>query len=136
MAEQRRRPKRGLEAEVLACLAAADGPLTVGEVQAQLGGDLAYTTVLTALIRLHQKGALQRSARGRAHAYDLVGGQEGAMASLTAHQMKRLLEAGADRAGVLTRFVAGLDEEDEAVLRELLAASAEPPSVDDDQEQG
>lgn len=88
MAERGRRPKHGLEAEVLACLAAADGPLTVGEVQAQLGRDLAYTTVLTALTRLHDKGALRRSERGRAYAYELTDGREGAMASLTAHQMR------------------------------------------------
>jgi predicted transcriptional regulator len=50
------RRRGALEQEVLAGLAAAGRPLTVGEVQAQLGGELAYTTVLTALSRLHAKG--------------------------------------------------------------------------------
>lgn len=126
MAKRRQRPQRGLEAEVLTCLAAGDGPLSVGEVQAQLGGDLAYTTVLTSLNRLHEKGALRRSQRGRAYAYELVDGQAGALASLTAHQMTKLLEAGDDRVGVLSRFVASLDESDGAVLRELLADAAAP----------
>lgn len=131
MAERGRRPKRGLEAEVLTCLAAAHGPLTVGEVQAQLGGDLAYTTVQTILTRLHEKGALRRSERGRGYAYDLVGGPEGALASVTAHQMRKLLEAGDDRASVLSRFVAGLEEEDGAVLRDLLAQHAVSSPTED-----
>lgn len=115
----------------MACLAAADGPLTVGEVQDQVGQDLAYTTVLTVLARLYEKGALRRSERGRAYAYELVGGRDSAMAHLTARRMSRLLEAGADRAGVLALFVAGLDDEDEAVLRKLLTASGELPAGDE-----
>jgi hypothetical protein len=35
--------------------------------------------------------------------------------------MSRLLDAGADRAGVLARFVADLSPDDERLLTELLA---------------
>ena len=123
-----RGPRRGaLEQEVLACLAAADRPLTVAEVLADLGGDIAYTTVLTALSRLHAKGALRREPSGRAFAYSVPADPEAVGASVTARRMSRLLDAGADRAGVLARFVADLSPEDEQLLTELLAEGR--PSV-------
>jgi len=56
-AENGRAGPRGLEREVLACLAAAGRPLTAAEVLAELGGDLAYTTWMTTLARLHAKHA-------------------------------------------------------------------------------
>jgi predicted transcriptional regulator len=125
-------PKRGrssgsLEREIIACLATADGPMTPAEVQAELGGDLAYTTVMTTLSRLHTKRALIRSPRGRAFAYELVGGTAGAQASVTAHQMHKLLTSGLDRAGVLAHFVESLDGDTERLLRELLDESDKPP---------
>jgi predicted transcriptional regulator len=110
-----------LEREIIACLAAADGPLTPAEVQAEIGGDLAYTTVMTTLSRLYAKQALERSPRGRAFAYRLVGDASIAHASLTAHQMRALLEAGEDRASVLSRFVQTLDGDSAQLLRELLS---------------
>jgi predicted transcriptional regulator len=114
------RRRGALEQEVLTCLAAAGRPLTVAQVLAELGGDLAYTTVLTALSRLHAKGALRREPSGRAFAYSLPEDPDAVGASLTARRMSRLLDAGADRAGVLARFVADLSAEDERLLAELL----------------
>ncbi|SFL86373.1 BlaI/MecI/CopY family transcriptional regulator [Geodermatophilus ruber] len=121
------RRRGALEQEVLACLAAAGRPLTVADVQADLGSDLAYTTVLTALSRLHAKGALTREPAGRGYAYALSADPG---AAVTARRMSRLLDAGEDRAGVLARFVADLSPEDERVLAELLAEGhrAEPGS--------
>ncbi len=121
MAKRRPVPVGGLESEVLACLAAADAPLTPAEVQAGLGRELAYTTVMTTLARLHAKQALTRTLRGRAYAYELVGGSTGAQASMTAHQMQKLLDSGVDRATVLSRFLDGLDPDAEQLLRGLLA---------------
>jgi len=66
-----------------------------------------------------------RSPRGRAFAYQLVGDVSTAQASLTAHQMRALLEAGEDRASVLSRFVQTLDGESEQLLRELLSDARE-----------
>jgi predicted transcriptional regulator len=114
------RRRGALEQEVLSCLAAAAQPLTVSEVLADLGGDLAYTTVLTALARLHAKGALHREPSGRAFAYSLADDPAAMGASVTARRMARLLDAGHDRAGVLARFVADLSPEDERLLAELL----------------
>ena len=49
---------------MLACLAAAGRPLAPAEVLAELGGGLAYTTVMTTLSRLHAKGAVSREPAG------------------------------------------------------------------------
>lgn len=114
------RRRGALEQEVLGCLAAAGRPLTVADVLADLGGDLAYTTVLTALSRLHAKGALRREPSGRAFAYSVPDDPATVGASVIARRMSRLLDAGEDRAGVLARFVADLGPEDERLLTELL----------------
>jgi predicted transcriptional regulator len=117
----RGRPRGALEREVLARLAAAGRPLTPGEVRAQLGDELAYTTIMTTLSRLHAKGAVARRPSGRGFAYELSGGPADAEASMTAHRMLQLLQGGRDRAGVLSRFVADLSAEDEELLANLIA---------------
>jgi predicted transcriptional regulator len=110
-----RRPG-GLEQEVLAVLAAAGEPLTPAQVQEALGDGLAYTTVMTAMSRLHAKGILSRERVGRAFAYCWLDAS-----TLAARRMHRLLETGDDRAAVLARFVAELGPEDGQLLEELLA---------------
>src|ERR1700710_448354 len=125
-------PVKAREREVLLCLAAASGPLTASAVQSEIGG-LAYTTVMTTLSRLHAKAAIERTLRGRAYEYTLVGGTRAAQSNMTAHQMVKLLDEEADRASVLTRFVAALKPEDEQLLTDLLertpvARSSKPGS--------
>ena len=119
-----------LEQEVLASLAAAGRPLTVAEVQADLGSELAYTTVMTTLSRLHAKGALRRQSAGRAYAYTLATPLDAVPASLTASRMRRLLDAEADRASVLANFVAHLDEDDERLLADLIDVRSRPTGGD------
>ena len=116
-----RRPRGGLEQQILACVSSAGRPLTAGEVLAEVGGGLAYTTVMTTLSRLHDKGALDRRPSGRAYAYSLPGDPAALRSIAVAQRMRRLLDAGDDRAGVLARFVADLRPEDERLLAELLA---------------
>jgi predicted transcriptional regulator len=137
--ETQGRPRGALEREVLACLAAAGRPLSPAEVRTELGDRLAYTTVMTTLSRLYGKGAVSRQAAGRGYAYGLHGGPEQAQASMTAHRMLKLLEAGDDRAGVLSRFVADLSQQDEHLLNGLLADTSRPSAGPDrpaDQERG
>lgn len=125
---RRDRQPGALEREILACLAAHGRPMTAGEVQADLPGDLAYTTVMTTLARMHGKQALRREPRGRAFAYSLPAGVDAARASMTAFQMRRLLDSETDRAGVLAQFVAQLAPDDERLLHQLLDDSvAEAP---------
>ena len=113
-----RRAKGSLESEVLAALWAAGEPLTPAQVAESVGGGLAYTTVQTTLTRLYAKGAVSREPSGRAHAYSPVLDDAG----LAAHRMQQVLEAGGDRAAVLSRFLGALSPQDEATLHELLAA--------------
>jgi predicted transcriptional regulator len=117
-----RRRKGALEQQILACLATADQPMSPAQVQAELGGELAYTTVMTTLARLHSKHALVRELDGRAYRYSLAGDEHAAVANVTAHQMLKLLE-GTDRVSVLSRFVADLDPNDEEVLARLLSVA-------------
>lgn len=128
MSTRRGRSSGSLEREVIACLAAAGGPMTPAEVQAELGAELAYTTVMTTLYRLYEKRALDRTPRGRAYAYELIDGtDDAARASATAHQMHKLLDGDEDRASVLTRFVGSLDADSEKLLRRLLAGANPKP---------
>ena len=115
---QNRRRSGDLEHEVLAVLLAADGPMTAAQVRAALGDTLAYTTVMTVLSRVAEKGLAMRQRRGRAHVYSPI--RDGA--EVTALRMRRLLDAAHDdRAAVLARFVGSLSEKDEAMLMQMLA---------------
>ena len=128
-----RRPRGALERGILACIAASTAPMTPGEVLAALGENLAYTTVMTTLSRLHEKGVLRRESAGRAYAYSLAADPEGVRNIAVAQRMRRLLDTGDDRAGVLAHFVADLRPEDEQLLLGLLADSGpESTSGDDD----
>ena len=123
-ARQDRGPKHtagSLEAEVMAALWASDSQLTPGEVQSILGRELAYTTVMTTLARLHAKGMAERIKLGRAYAYSPVQRwDEHAAAAMT-----KVLSGGGDKAAVLTHFVESLAPQDEALLRQLLDRGAD-----------
>jgi predicted transcriptional regulator len=114
----RRRARGELEAEVMTTLWAAHEPLTPADVQAALGGDLAYNTVQTILIRLLEKGQVRRGPadRGRGHAYWPA--QDAA--STAADRMRAALDERPDRRAVLQQFAAGLAADDVDVLRALL----------------
>jgi predicted transcriptional regulator len=111
-----RRAAGELEAAVLGVLQAAGRPLPPGEVRVRLGDGLAYTTVVTILSRLQAKGVLTRRKAGRAYRYAPVADEPG----LAARRMARVLDAEADRAAVLARFVSGLSGADTELLRRLL----------------
>lgn len=114
-----RRGQGELEALVLSALREADGPATAGWVQERLGGDLAYTTVITILTRLLAKGAVTRERAGRSFAWTPDSDQAG----LAAHRMRKVLDGESDREAVLASFVTGLGPDDERLLRELLGDS-------------
>ncbi|MEO7268316.1 MAG: BlaI/MecI/CopY family transcriptional regulator [Knoellia sp.] len=109
-----------MEREILAALAASGTPMSPSEVQAGLGGGLAYTTVMTTLVRLERKSVLTRRLSGRTYRYAVAVDPKDVEASLAAHKMRRVLDSRPDRAGVLARFVADLSPEDEQVLTALL----------------
>lgn len=115
------RPKRrivagrrigAVEAEVLEQLWAVDRPLSVHEVSAGLGGKpRAYTTVMTILTRLVEKGLVARSRSGRSYVYVASGSQE----EIAAGAIRDVLSAARDPHAVLARFVEQISDD-----RELL----------------
>jgi predicted transcriptional regulator len=73
-----------LEAQIMDIFWATRKPLTVRETLELLNVDrtppLAYTTVLTVMSRLAEKGALVRTAQGRGHTYAPAAEDEAALA--------------------------------------------------------
>ncbi|MEV1023248.1 BlaI/MecI/CopY family transcriptional regulator [Streptomyces sp. NPDC050264] len=114
--QPRRRAQGELETEVLATLRAADGPVNAGWVRDRLGGDLAYTTVVTILARLHAKNAVARKRAGRSFVWTPTSDEAG----LAARKMRKVLDAGPDREAVLASFLTSLPDSDEQILRDLL----------------
>ncbi|HEY6492535.1 MAG TPA: BlaI/MecI/CopY family transcriptional regulator [Trebonia sp.] len=111
-----RRGAGELEAVVLEVLQHSGNPLSPGEVRELIGDDLAYTTVVTILSRLHAKGVLNRHKAGRSYRYAPVADSPG----LAARRMALVLDEEADREAVLARFVSALSESDEELLRKML----------------
>ncbi len=124
LASAARRAAGELEAEVLGILREASGPLSPGEVRQQVAagqrGELSYSTVVTIVSRLHDKGLLARQRAGRGFTYTPVD-----EASLAASRMSQALGSGSDRDAVLTRFASGLSGRDARLLRRLLAGDSQ-----------
>lgn len=117
----RRRPGE-LENAVLSILWDAGEPLSPSEVQERFGQGLSYATISTILTRLHAKGTLHRTARGRAHLYEPTVSRS----DHVSEQVRRLVSQG-DRSAVLQGFLDGLTKRDEQVLRELLERTPSKP---------
>jgi predicted transcriptional regulator len=111
-----RREAGELESEVLAALWASSQPMTPAGVLAQLGGRLAYTTVMTTLARLYEKELVERRRAGRGYAYSPAVRE----ADLAARRFRALLDRGHDRDAVLQGFVSELSLDEEQALRALL----------------
>ncbi len=129
-----RRAAGALEAEILAILREADGPLSPGEVRQRLAprpqpggprGELSYSTVVPIVSRLHAKGLLARQRAGRGFTYTPVDD-----ASLAASRMSQVLGSEHDHDAVLSRFVSGLSSRDARLLRQLLAGDGGPAGGD------
>lgn len=107
----------GLEEEVVRQLWDAAGALTGRELLGRLPAPPpAYTTLMTVLARLVDKGLVTRTADGRSHRYQAAG----TPAQLTAQAIGRLLASAGDPAAVFAHFVERLD--DPALIEELAAA--------------
>ncbi|EPH40199.1 BlaI/MecI/CopY family transcriptional regulator [Streptomyces aurantiacus] len=112
----RRRGQGELEAQVLAALHSARGPVGAAWVQERIGGDLAYTTVMTILTRLLAKNVVTRERAGRSFVWRSTGDEAG----LAALRMRKVLDGEQDRGAVLASFVTTLSADDERLLRDLL----------------
>lgn len=116
----RRRPNGALEAEILGVLWDTEDPLTASQVLTRLPGDLAYTTIMTTLTRLHAKGVVDRQAAGRAFTYRPVEGR----AEMAAHRMAEVLARTGEQVDVLSRFVARLGPAELDALRAAVRSGA------------
>lgn len=154
-----RRAAGALEAEILAILRAADGPLTPGEVRQRLapatqaapdqaapdqaGPDQAGADQAGADQADGQRGELSYSTVvtivSRLHAKGLLARQRAGRgftytpvddASLAASRMSQVLGSENDHDAVLSRFVSGLSSRDALLLRELLASGGGPVGND------
>jgi predicted transcriptional regulator len=110
-----------LEARVMDVLWDRDDAMTPREVHDAITSPrrpLAYTTVMTILVRLWEKGMLEREPRGRAYAYRAVSGRD----EWTAERMHTVLEQAADPGAALTHFVRAIDAREATQLRRALDA--------------
>lgn len=76
---------------------------------------LAYTTVMTVMSRLHEKGVLERCEDKRPYRYQPALSREDYSAGL----MLDVLEEFGDRPAVLTRFVERIPPQDVEFLRKI-----------------
>ncbi|MFB9365965.1 BlaI/MecI/CopY family transcriptional regulator [Kitasatospora albolonga] len=119
----RRRAQGELESQILHVLHRAGRPASAAWVQEHFDGELAYSTVITILTRLHEKKAVTRVRDGRAYLFTPAADGAG----LAALRMRRMLDAESDRQAVLASFVTALSADDEQLIRALLASDS-PPS--------
>ena len=118
-----RRAQGALETQVLTVLHTAGTPVTAAWVQERLDADLAYTTVMTVLIRLLEKQAVTRRREGRSFVWSPAADEAG----LAALKMRKVLDREQDRKAVLASFITALPEDDEQLLRALLDQAADEP---------
>ncbi len=114
-----RRPMGGLENEVMAHLWTSGSPATPADVHRAAAPDLAYTTIMTVLTRLWDKGILERERKGRAYVYTPVRTE----AEHRAAEMELTLDGCGDRHAVLESFLRRLGTQDRRQLRTLLDQS-------------
>jgi len=97
------------------------GPATVAEVRERIADDLAYTTVLTILRTLEQKGYVSHTEDGRAHRYKPLVKREVAARTALRRLMDKVFDGSAEL--LLTQFVSdeNLSDEELRRLRKLLA---------------
>ena len=113
-------PLGSLEAKIMhVAWANPDDFLSVRDVLGQLDGGLAYTTVMTVMNRLYEKGLLRRRRHGRAWIYRCAMSRE----AYAAATMSEALKVANDRRSALLHFVADLRPDDTDALRKLLDTS-------------
>jgi predicted transcriptional regulator len=100
--------------------------LQVRDVLARMGDDLAYTTVMTVMNRLYEKGLLRRRRVGRAWAYKPSSTRE----AYAAATMAEALSVAGNRTAALLHFVADLDPGEAAALRRLLGDDDRPETAE------
>lgn len=106
-------------------------PVTVREVLEDLRLDrtIAYTTVMTVMDNLHQKGWLRREAEGRAYRYEAVSTR----AAYSAALMNEAWSASDNPAAALVAFFGMMSPEQREALSDAMRVvrSADPGGADE-----
>jgi predicted transcriptional regulator len=121
MAKAPRKPLGELESAILGALWDAGEKLSVRDVQGRIGREAvpAYTTVMTVLDRLHDKGLVAREKDGKAFAYWPLLTREAYLGEQAARMLTEL-DVPVQR-NVLMAFLDSAEHADPAVLDELSA---------------
>ena len=117
-----------LEAEVMDLIWEHDDWVTVNDLRPALEGRTrAYTTVMTIVTRLCDKGLLERRRQGRGFAYRPAGSRE----ELAARTLHDVLASADDPHAVLAHFVEDLQASPELLARlRTLAAGGRAAETD------
>ncbi|MBG0823286.1 BlaI/MecI/CopY family transcriptional regulator [Planomonospora sp. ID91781] len=107
-----------LESAIMDRLWSYHRPASVRDVLDDLRRDreIAYTTVMTVMDKLHTKGLLRRKQVGRAYVYETVASKE----AYTAELMRATLTSGGNQAATLVHFLERLSPEESEALEAAL----------------
>ena len=110
-----------LERRVMEHLWATSRPQTVREVRTavSISRDLAYTTVMTVLRRLADKGLVTQHRGDRAHRYEAVHGRDELVAGLMMDALDQAVDMP-DRTAALVHFVESVGSDDLHALQRAL----------------
>ena len=110
-----------LENAIMDVLWSSDGPMTPGMVRDALPSErsVRYTTVMTILTRLWNKGRVRREKVGRAYEYSPATTRS----EHAAEKMEEILDAAGDRSVALARFTEHLSASERRRLKEYLDQS-------------
>jgi predicted transcriptional regulator len=100
------------------------GPSVVNQVKERLHDELAYTTVLTILRTLEQKGYVKHEEEGRVHRYSAAVKEEAARKSALQHLTGKLFKGSSEL--LFTHLVADrkLSKDQIQRMRDMLAEAA------------
>ena len=101
------------------------GSATVSDVREQLEEELAYTSVLSALQTLEEKGYVRHESEGRAYRYFAVVGAERAGGSALARIRDAIFHGSAERMFAQLVSDRGLGRDELEKMRRLLAERIE-----------
>ncbi|MEV6868700.1 BlaI/MecI/CopY family transcriptional regulator [Streptosporangium subroseum] len=107
-----------LESTIMERLWSYHRPASVRDVLEDLRREreIAYTTVMTVMDKLHKKGLLRRKAVGRAYVYETVATRE----AYTADLMRSSLASSDNQAATLVHFLERLTPEESVALEAAL----------------
>lgn len=106
-----------LEEAIIQVLMTKNRPLSVKAVQQSLKNQNAYTTIMTVLTRLYEKGVLSRTKDGRSYLYQLKHPQQKAKHSLFKRLKTKILTMSPSQ--VFNYFLENQGEISEGELRKM-----------------